>query len=169
MAIYPVVCVPDPRLRETTETITHFDQELHTLLDDMIETMYYAQGVGLAATQIGISKRIAVIDASREHNQAFCIINPEIIAKEGLEMMEEGCLSVPGVYDKVPRALKVTVRAQDRNGKVFELEADGLLAHILQHEIDHLNGKVNIDYLSPLKQARAVKKVEKLRRHSRKG
>jgi len=167
MAVHPIVILPDPRLRAETATITVFDAELHTLLDDMYETMYAANGIGLAAPQIGISKKIAVIDISRERNEPFCIINPEIIERKGEELMEEGCLSVPGVYDKAPRALWVKVKAQDRDGKHIEIEGDGLLAHCLQHEIDHLNGKLYVDYLSPLKRKMAQKKVDKQKRYAK--
>lgn len=164
MALHKVIFLPDPRLRAATETITVFDDELRKLIDDMIETMYAHDGIGLAAPQIGISKKIAVIDVSRERNEPFCIINPEILEKEGEELMDEGCLSVPGAYDKAPRALKVKVRALDRDGKQFEMNADGLLAHCLQHEIDHLYGKLYVDYLSPLKRNVALRKLEKVKR-----
>lgn len=167
MALYEVIFLPDSRLRAPTAPIEIFDDELKTLIKDMYETMYAENGVGLAATQIGISKKIAVIDVSRERNQPFCIINPEILEREGEELMEEGCLSVPGSYDKAPRALRVKVRAQDQDGKHFEIEADGLLAHCLQHEIDHLNGKLFVDYLSPLKRKFALKKLEKIQRRNR--
>lgn len=169
MSLYPIVYLPDVRLRKETQAITTFDDELQKLIDDMIETMYKANGIGLAAPQIGLSLKLAVIDVSRERNQAFCIINPEILEKSGEELMEEGCLSVPGAYDKAPRAIKVKVRALDRHGKSFELEADGLLAHCLQHEIDHLNGKLFVDYLSPLKRQMARKKQEKTIRHRKEG
>jgi len=164
MALKTIVFLPDSRLREETKPITEFDAKLHQLIDDMIETMYAAKGIGLAAPQIGLPLKLAVIDVSREHNQPFCIINPEIIAKEGEELMDEGCLSVPGVYDEAPRALSVTVKAQDKHGRPFEISGDGLLAHCLQHEIDHLNGKLFVDYLSPLKRQMARKKLEKEKR-----
>lgn len=161
MPIHTIIYLPDPRLRQETMPITRFDAKLQTLIDDMTETMYHANGIGLAAPQIGLSLKLAVIDVSKERNQNFCIINPEIIETDGQDMLEEGCLSVPGVYDSAPRALRVKVRALDREGKPFEIDADGLLAHCLQHEIDHLNGKVFIDYLSPLKRQMARKKLEK--------
>lgn len=164
MTVHKVIFLPDPRLRAPTQTIEVFDDELRRLVDDMIETMYASDGIGLAAPQIGISKKIAVIDISKERNKPFCIINPEILEKEGEELMDEGCLSVPGAYDKAPRALKVKVRAFDRNGKSFEIEGDGLLAHCLQHEIDHLYGKLYVDYLSPLKRNLAMRKLEKVKR-----
>lgn len=167
MALYEVVHLPHPVLRQMAEPVTVFDAELKTLINDMIETMYHANGIGLAAPQIALAKRIAVIDISHERNQPFCIINPEFLEKEGLEDMEAGCLSVPGVYEKTPRALRVKVRAQDVDGKFFEIEADGLLAHCLQHEIDHLNGKLIVDYLSPLKRNMALKKLEKHKRREK--
>jgi peptide deformylase len=165
MTIYTVISIPDERLRLETQTITQFDEKLKTLVNDMYETMEHAKGIGLAAPQIGLSLKVAVLDTSKERNQRMCIINPEIISREGEEMMEEGCLSVPSAYDKAPRALRVKVRAHDVDGKTFEIEADGLLAHCLQHEIDHLNGKLFIDYLSPLKRQMIRKKVDKRQKH----
>lgn len=153
-----------PALHKIAEPVTHFDEALVTLVQDMYETMYHEKGVGLAAPQVGISKRIAAIDVSEEHNKPFVIINPEIIEKTGEELLEEGCLSIPGTYDKVPRSTFVKVRAQDVTGKFFEIEGDGLLSHCLQHEIDHLNGKLYIDYLSPLKKRMWLKKMEKFLR-----
>ncbi len=167
MAVRPIIFLPDPRLRDETMPITVFDDELQTLIDDMYETMDDASGIGLAATQIGLSLKLAVIDVSRERNQRLCIINPEIVEREGEELMEEGCLSVPGAYDKAPRALRVKVKALDRHGKPIEIEGEGLLAHCLQHEIDHLNGKLFVDYLSPLKRRFALKKLEKIKRRAR--
>jgi peptide deformylase len=167
MSILKVIYLPDPRLRLPTREITEFDDKLQTIVDDMIETMYHADGVGLAAPQVGLSLKLAVIDVSNERNQPFCIINPEIIEKEGEELMCAGCLSVPGAYDSVPRALTVTVRALDRHGKPFEIKGEGLLSHCLQHEIDHLYGKLFVDYLSPLKQQMARKKLEKFKRHAK--
>ena len=164
MSLYPLVYLTDPRLRHETKPVTVFDDKLQILIDDMFETMYAENGVGLAAPQIGISLKLAVLDASPKQNERICIINPEIISREGEEMMAEGCLSVPGVYDKAPRAHTVKVRALDRDGKPFEIEGDGLLAHVLQHEIDHLNRKVFVDYLSPLKRQMARKKTEKFLR-----
>jgi peptide deformylase len=164
MAIRKIVYLPDIRLRDLTMPVTQFDDKLQVLIDDMIATMYAAQGIGLAAPQIGISLKLAVIDVSPERSKPLCIINPEIIEQDGQELMEEGCLSVPTVYDKAPRAVKVKIRALDRTGTSFEMEADGLLAHCIQHEIDHLNGKLFVDYLSPLKKQRAQKKLEKFKR-----
>lgn len=167
MTTYTVVYLPDSRLREPTQPITVFDNALQTLIDDMFETMYAAKGIGLAAPQIGISKKLAVIDVKGDKSQTYCLINPEIVERSGDELMEEGCLSVPGVYDKAPRATKVKMRALDRNGKPYELEADGLLAHCIQHEIDHLNGKLFVDYLSPLKRNLARKKLDKFKRRTK--
>jgi peptide deformylase len=164
MGLRKLVYLPDPRLRAPTQPITKFDTELKALINDMYETMYHENGIGLAAPQIGLSLKLAVIDVSESRKENFCIINPEIIHAEGEDVPGEGCLSVPGVYDKAPRALKVTVRAQDENGVFFEREADGLLAHCFQHEIDHLNGKLFVDYLSPLKRQMARKKMDKFLR-----
>lgn len=165
MALIPIIYLPDPRLRAKTKVITKFDAKLHQLINDMYETMYAAKGIGLAAPQIGLSLKIAVIDVSEDRNEKFCIINPEILKRDGEELLSEGCLSVPSVYDKAPRASRVVVRAQNENGETFEIDADGLLAHCLQHEIDHLNGKLFVDYLSPLKKQMARKKLEKYKRH----
>lgn len=161
MALLKVVYCSHPVLHKKAEHVTEFDDSLKTLVKDMIETMYHENGVGLAAPQVAISKRIATIDVSEERNQAFCIINPEIIEKRGEELMEAGCLSVPGTYGKVPRSIYVKVRAQDETGKFFEIEGEGLLGHCLQHEIDHLDGKLYIDYFSPLKKNILVKKMQK--------
>ncbi len=161
MAILPIVYYSHPVLHKKADPVTLFDSALKTLIQDMYETMYHANGVGLAAPQVAIAKRIAVIDISEQRNKPFCIINPEILVKEGNELMEAGCLSVPGTYDKVPRALKVTVRAQNESGEFFEITGEGLLSHCLQHEIDHLEGKLYIDYLSPLKRRLLIKKMQK--------
>jgi peptide deformylase len=161
MTLLKLVYLPDPRLRQTTKEVTEFDDKLKTLIDDMYETMYKSHGIGLAAPQIGLPLKLAVLDVSEKRNDKFCIINPQIISTSGEDLMEEGCLSVPGVFDKAPRALHVTVRAQDETGKFREISGDGILAHCLQHEIDHLNGKLFVDYLSPLKRQMARKKLEK--------
>ena len=161
MTLHKLVYLPDQRLRQETQEITQFDATLHTLIKDMYETMYHENGIGLAAPQIGLALKLAVIDVSEKRNEKFCIINPQLIHTEGEDLMEEGCLSVPGVFDKAPRALRVTVRAQDETGKFREIRGDGLLAHCLQHEIDHLNGKLFVDYLSPLRRQMARKKLEK--------
>ena len=167
MALLTIVYHPHPVLHKIAEPVTEFNDTLKKLIQDMYETMYHAEGIGLAAPQVAIAKRLAVIDASEERNRPFCIINPEIIVKEGQEMMEAGCLSVPHTYDKVPRATKVKVRAQNETGKFFEMEGDGLLGHCLQHEIDHLDGKLYIDYLSPLKRSLLIKKMQKYLRHKK--
>lgn len=161
MAKLNILKYPDPRLRTVAKPIVDVTDRHRRQLDDMLETMYEAPGIGLAATQVDIHERMLVIDTSEKKVNPLVFINPEIIALDGVEVMEEGCLSVPGIYEKVERADKVTVRALDRVGKPFELEADGLLAVCIQHEIDHLDGKVFVDYLSPLKQQRISKKLEK--------
>ncbi|KTC89469.1 peptide deformylase [Fluoribacter dumoffii] len=169
MAIHTILYLPDPRLRDVAKPVVHFDDKLQTLIDDMFETMYDARGVGLAAPQIGVGLRLSVIDIEGDKQNQLVIINPEIVTAEGEKKFEEGCLSVPGAYDTVIRAEKVTVKALDRNGKPFEINAEGLLAECLQHEIDHMNGKLFIDLLSPLKKAMARKKLEKFKRqHARK-
>jgi peptide deformylase len=137
------------------------DERLRQLIDDMTETMYAANGVGLAATQVNVHQRVVVIDVSEERNEPRAFINPEIVAREGVEVSEEGCLSVPGTYEQVQRAERITVRALDRTGKQFTLDADGLLAVCIQHELDHLEGKLFVDYLSDLKRTRIRKKLEK--------
>lgn len=167
MAIHKLVYLPDPVLRKVAEKVDNIDQDLQTLLDDMFETMYDAKGVGLAAPQIGISKQIAVIDVTKDRSQQFVLINPQVIEVKGEETMQEGCLSVPGVYDTVKRASWVKMRALDRDGNEYELEGDGLLGEAIQHEIDHLNGKLFVDLLSPLKRNRAKKKLDKFKRATR--
>ncbi|MFJ1269750.1 peptide deformylase [Legionella lytica] len=166
MAIHKIRYLPDPCLREASKPVVTFDDTLQTLIEDMFDTMYDARGVGLAAVQIGIGLRLSVIDVEGDKKNQIVIINPEIIASEGEKKFDEGCLSVPGAYDTVIRAEKVTVRALDRHGKPFEIQADGLLAECLQHEIDHMNGKLFIDLLSPLKKAMARKKLDKFKRHN---
>lgn len=155
---------PDPRLRVRAAPVTTVDANVRELIDNMAETMYQAPGIGLAAIQVGVAKRVVVIDISQERNDLKAFVNPEIVAQEGDAVMDEGCLSVPGVYEPVARAQKVRVRALDRDGNPFELEAEGLLAVCIQHEIDHLDGKVFVDYLSRLKQQRIRKKLEKQQR-----
>ncbi|MFT4060089.1 MAG: peptide deformylase [Legionella sp.] len=164
MAIHKILYLPDSRLREISKPVTVFDEALQTLIEDMFETMYDARGVGLAAPQIGITKRLSVIDVVGDKKNQIVIINPEIVVTEGEKKFEEGCLSVPGAYDTVIRAEKVMVKALDRYGKPFEIKADGLLAECLQHEIDHMNGKLFVDLLSPLKKAMARKKLDKFKR-----
>jgi len=161
MAHLTILHFPDERLRTVAKPISQVDDTLRTLIDDMFETMYDAPGIGLAATQVNVHYRLIVIDVSEEKNQPLVLINPEIIEKEGVEEMDEGCLSVPGIYEKVQRADRVKVRALDRNGEPFELDTDGLLAVCIQHEMDHLDGKLFVDYLSTLKRQRIKKKLEK--------
>ena len=166
MALLEILHFPDPRLRNLARPVAEVDDALRQLVDDMFETMYAAPGIGLAATQVNVAKRIVVIDISEDKSQPLCLINPEIIEKHGVEEMEEGCLSVPGVYDVVQRAERIRIRALDRDGQVFETETDGLLAVCIQHEIDHLDGKLFVDYLSQLKRTRIRKKLEKEQRQS---
>ncbi|HEX9801882.1 MAG TPA: peptide deformylase [Gammaproteobacteria bacterium] len=161
MANLTILHFPDERLRTIAQPVETVDDALRTLIDDMFETMYDAPGIGLAATQIDVHKRLVVIDVSEEKNEPLVLINPEILEKGGEEEMDEGCLSVPGIYEKVQRADRIRVRALDRNGEPFELETDGLLAVCIQHEIDHLDGKLFVDYLSSLKRQRIRKKLEK--------
>ncbi len=161
MAILNILHFPDPRLRHKAKPVAEVDDTLRALVDDMFETMYAAPGIGLAATQVNVAQRLVVIDVSAEKTQPLCFINPEILEKSGEEEMEEGCLSVPGYYDVVQRAERVKVRALDRNGQPFEIDTDGLLAVCIQHEIDHLDGKLFVDYLSELKRQRLRKKIEK--------
>jgi len=151
-------------LRQIAAPVEAVDNEIRQLVDDMTETMYDAPGIGLAATQVNVHKRVIVIDISPERGSLLVLINPEIIAGEGKQTLEEGCLSVPGIYEKVTRFEKIKVRALGRDGKPFELDADELLAVCIQHEIDHLDGKVFVDYLSPLKQQRIDKKLQKQQR-----
>jgi len=152
---------PDPRLRRKALPVGKVDDTVRRLVDDMAETMYAAPGIGLAAVQVNEPLRVVVIDISESRDQLQVFINPEIVARDGVQTFEEGCLSVPGIYEEVTRAHRVRVRALDRDGRPFELEAEGMLATCLQHEIDHLEGKVFVDYLSRLKQSRIRKKLEK--------
>jgi peptide deformylase len=161
MAIRTILHYPDPRLRERAQPVSAVDDNIRSLISDMAETMYAAPGIGLAATQVNVPLRVVVIDLSEERNALQVFINPEIIEREGKQVFEEGCLSVPGVYDEVERSHHIRVRALGRDGQPFELEADDLLATCIQHEIDHLDGKVFVDYLSRLKQSRIRKKLEK--------
>ncbi len=161
MAILDILHYPDPRLRTKASLVTEVTQEVRQLVDDMFETMYTAPGIGLAATQVNVHRRVIVVDTSEDHTASLCLINPEILDREGEEQMDEGCLSVPGVYETVMRAERVRIRALDRDGNVFEQWADGLLAVCIQHEIDHLDGKLFVDYLSSLKRQRIRKKLEK--------
>jgi peptide deformylase len=145
------------------------DASIKKLVDDMFETMYVAPGIGLAATQVNVHKQVIVIDISEEKNQPLCLINPQIIAEEGTETCDEGCLSVPDIYETVQRSEKVTVKALDQNGDEYTLQADELLAVCIQHEMDHLKGKLFVDYLSPLKQQRIKKRLLKHQREERRG
>ncbi|WP_260703824.1 peptide deformylase [Edaphobacter flagellatus] len=162
--IYEIVKYPDPVLAKKGEPVTVFDKKLKTLVDDMFASMYEAQGIGLAAPQIGLSQRLTVIDVSFKKNpeEKIVLINPEIIEREGQQCEEEGCLSLPEIRDKVKRAAKVKVRAQDVNGEWFEIEGEELLARAFQHEIDHLDGILFIDRLSRLKKDLTVRKIKKL-------
>ena len=166
MPLLPILHFPDPKLRTRAKPVESVDDAIRTLIDNMFETMYEAPGIGLAATQVDVHKRVIVVDVSEEKNQPLVFINPELLEKQGVEEMDEGCLSVPGIYEKVQRADRVKVRALDRHGQPFEMEADGLLAVCIQHEMDHLEGKLFVDYLSSLKRDRIQKKLEKQRRHN---
>jgi peptide deformylase len=164
MAILNILEFPDPRLRTKAQPVAQVDEATRKLIDDMLETMYAAPGIGLAATQVDVHVRLLVIDISEDHSTPLVLINPEIVAREGDELTEEGCLSVPGIFDKVHRAQRITVRALDRNGKSFDLTTDGLLAICIQHEMDHLQGKLFVDYLSELKRTRIRGKLAKDRK-----
>ena len=167
MARLDILHYPDARLHTVAKPVAAVDARIRQLIDDMAETMYDAPGIGLAATQVNVHERVIVIDISETHDALRVFINPEIVAQSGRAEGEEGCLSVPGVFDLVERAERVTVRALDRNGKSFELEADGLLAVCVQHEMDHLLGKVFVDYLSNLKRNRIKAKLLKQAREHR--
>ena len=166
MAILEILKYPDPRLRNEAKYVSDVDKAVQTLVQDMFETMYEAPGVGLASIQVGVPLRVIVVDVSEDHDEPLCLINPEIISDEGVEESEEGCLSVPGFYEIVKRAEKIKVKALNEQGEAFEMEADELLAVCIQHEIDHLDGKLFVDYLSPLKRNRIRKKLEKESRAS---
>ncbi|MGO9513831.1 MAG: peptide deformylase [Steroidobacteraceae bacterium] len=160
---------PDPRLRKKAEPVAVVDDALRRLADDMLETMYAARGVGLAATQVDVHKRLLVLDVSEERNRPLVLINPQILAAEGRALTEEGCLSLPGIYDKLQRATHIRLGALGRNGEPFEMDADGLLAVCIQHEMDHLEGKLFVDYLSELKRQLIRRRLEKERRQLAKG
>jgi peptide deformylase len=164
MAHLPILEYPDPRLKKVAAPVTAFTPEIVKLVRDMADTMYAAPGVGLAATQVDVHKQVIVIDTSDTKDDLLILINPEIIAAEGESECEEGCLSVPGYYDTVTRAARITVRARNERGEPIERTADGLLAMCIQHEMDHLVGKVFVDYLSPLKRARLAAKQSKKQR-----
>src|SRR4029077_6500132 len=150
MALRTILEFPDPRLRTRAEPVTRFDAALGALIDDMLETMYAAPGIGLAATQVDGHERVIVIDISKERNEPLVLVNPEILSREGEASTEEGCLSVPNIFDEVKRAAKVRVRAQNRDGTTFERDYDDILAVCIQHEMDHLEGRLFVDYLSDL-------------------
>lgn len=166
MALLNILRYPDARLHKTAAPVTVFDESLKRLIRDMAETMYAAPGIGLAATQVDVHKQVIVIDVSERHDSLVVLVNPEIVEASGVSDIEEGCLSVPGVYDTVERAERVKVRAHDQNGNAFTLEAQGLLAVCIQHEMDHLKGKVFVEHLSQLKQQRVRAKLAKQLRKS---
>lgn len=164
MAIRTILEFPDPRLRTRAQPVTRFDADFHRVVEDMLETMYAAPGIGLAGTQVDFHQRLIVIDISADRNDPLILANPEILAREGEIAAEEGCLSVPGYFDEVKRASRIRVRAQDRDGNVFERDCEDLLAVCVQHEMDHIDGKLFVDYLSSLKRERIRKKLEKERK-----
>ncbi len=168
MTLLSILQFPDPSLRKKAKPVTEFNADLKKLVSDMFETMYEAPGIGLAATQVDVHKCVLVTDISEEKDSPQVLINPEILETEGTEESDEGCLSVPGYYESVRRAQKIRVRAQDENGEAFEFEADGLKAVCVQHEMDHLNGKLFVDYISTLKRDRIRKKLEKLKKQESK-
>ena len=161
MALLNILHFPDERLRTIAQPVEVVDDGVRKLIDDMFETMYAAPGIGLAATQVDVHQRIITIDISEEKNSPLCLINPEIIEREGVQTYDEGCLSVPGFYETVQRSNKIKVRALGRDGQPFELETEGLLAVCIQHEMDHLQGKLFVDYLSEMKRTRIKKKLVK--------
>ena len=164
MAKLEILEFPDTRLRTVAKPVERFDAGLRQLVDDMVETMYDAQGIGLAATQVNVHQRLLVLDVSENQDTPRVYVNPEIVASEGTETCEEGCLSVPGIYAEVSRAERITISARDADGQPFREELDGLHAICVQHEIDHLEGKLFVDYLSPLKRRMVAKKLEKQRK-----
>ncbi len=166
MAKLQILHYPDPRLRTIAKPVSVFGDEIERIVADMFETMYAAPGIGLAATQVNIAKRILVTDTSRDGSDPRCFINPQIIETRGVEQMEEGCLSVPDVFENVERAEWIRVQAFDQHGTAFELELDGLLAVCVQHEIDHLDGKLFVDHLSSLKRSRIRRKFEKAQKQA---
>ena len=161
MPLLPILRYPDPRLKKVAGRVDKFDDSIRRLANDMAETMYEAPGIGLAATQVDVHKRVIVIDVSETRDQLLVLINPELVESDGLQVCEEGCLSVPGIYDKVERAEHVVVRYFDVEGREQTIEADGLLAVCLQHEMDHLDGRVFVEHLSQLKQVRIKAKLAK--------
>ncbi|MFC5742408.1 peptide deformylase [Dyella tabacisoli] len=169
MSTLPIIEFPDPRLRTKAEPVRVFDAELKQFVADMFETMYAANGVGLASTQVNVHKQVLVADMSDERNEPLALINPEILEKDGSQVYQEGCLSFPGIYADVTRALKVKVKAQDVDGKDIVVEAEGPLAVCIQHEMDHLAGKVFVDYLSPLRRTMLLKRLDKQRKQAANG
>jgi peptide deformylase len=155
---------PDPRLRTKAQPVAVFDKDLHALIDSMFATMFAAPGIGLAATQVNVHKQLLVLDVSEEKNAPLALINPKILEREGAQVYQEGCLSVPGIFADVERSERIVVEAQDRDGQPIRIVADGLLAVCIQHEMDHLIGKLFVDYLSPLKRELVRKKLEKAHR-----
>ncbi len=166
MALLPILEYPDPRLRTRAEPVGEVDGRIRKLIDDMFETMYKAPGVGLAATQVNVHLRVLVVDITEDHSRPFALINPEIIERSGEGKLEEGCLSVPGIYENIVRADRVRVRALGRNGKPQEIAADGLLAVCIQHEMDHLEGVLFLDHLSRLKRENALRKLKKAKKEA---
>lgn len=166
MSLLEILHFPDTRLRQKASPVAVVDDEIRSIVDSMFETMYSAPGIGLAAVQVNILKQIIVIDTSEDKKQPLCLINPEILEKHGEEKMEEGCLSVPGIYENVKRAATIKVRFLDREGETIEREISGLLAVCIQHEMDHLEGTLFVDYLSEMKRNRIRKKLEKMRQHT---
>jgi peptide deformylase len=166
MAILSILQYPDPRLKKVASPVDRVDESICSLVRDMAETLYDAPGIGLAATQVDVHKQVIVIDITPSRNQLKVFINPEIIESEGVADLEEGCLSVPGVFDKVARAERIRVRALDIDGKTFELQSDGMLAVCIQHEMDHLKGKVFVELLSRLKRTRILGRIRKRERMS---
>lgn len=165
MAKLTILEFPDPRLRKTAAPVTVVDDALRQLIDDMLETMYAAPGIGLAATQVDVHQRLLITDVSADNSAPYALINPVILEKDGVAISEEGCLSVPGYYEEVERAEHIRVRYQDRNGDEVEAEMDGMLAICVQHEIDHLDGKLFVDYLSEAKRSRIRKRLVRDQRH----
>ena len=161
MSLLDILYFPDAQLRRTAEAVSNVDGQVVKLVDQMLETMYEAPGIGLAATQVNVHQRIVVIDVSENNDTPLTFINPQILHSDGQAEMQEGCLSIPGVYENVKRPSDVRIAAIDREGNPFEMDADGLLAVCIQHEVDHLNGKLFVDYLSPLKRNRIRKRMEK--------
>ncbi|MCH7501984.1 MAG: peptide deformylase [Proteobacteria bacterium] len=165
MAILSILEFPDPRLRKTARRVSKVDDDLRRLIDDMFETMYAAPGIGLAATQVNIHRRLFIADVSADQTEPYALINPEILEKDGVIVTEEGCLSVPGYYEEVERAEHIRVRFENRDGEQVEMEAKGLLAVCIQHEVDHLDGKLFVDYLSEARRQQIRKRLIRDRRH----